>query len=256
MKKTIYILLAAAALAGCTSTVSKNVRADGSVGELVWPTQKDSWRDEALRLPSPTIAAVKVGLERKNVFALLDVPHFSEINGAREWNYILQRPEYTRENQAVCHLKLIYGDDDRIAAQYWLPEDCATVYSEPAALYRLAADALFAFDSATLRPDAEQALADLLTKVRAHGEAGEVRVDGFTDRLGSDAHNRELSQARADAVKRYLVQGGIAASRIRAAGLGSSQPLSHCGDNLPRGELITCLQPDRRVEVSVSSMMR
>lgn len=139
MKKTLFILLAAAAFAGCTSTVSKNVRADGSVGELVWPTQKDSWRDEALRLPSPTIASVKVGLERKNVFALLDVPHFSEINGAREWNYILQRPEYTRENQAVCHLKLIYGDDDRIAALYWLPEDCATVYGEPVAPYRLAA---------------------------------------------------------------------------------------------------------------------
>ena len=128
MKRTLFVLLAATTLAGCTSTVSKNVRADGSVGELVWPSQKDSWRDEALRLPSPTIAAVKVGLERKNVFALLDVPHFSEINGAREWNYILQRPEYTRENQAVCHLKLIYGDDDRIAAQYWSPEDCATVY--------------------------------------------------------------------------------------------------------------------------------
>lgn len=256
MKRTLFILLAAAALAGCTSTVSKNVRADGSVGELVWPTQKDSWRDEALRLPSPTIAAVKVGLERKNVFALLDVPHFSEINGAREWNYILQRPEYTRENQAVCHLKLIYGDDDRIAALYWLPEDCAMVYGEPAAPYRLAADALFAFDSATLRPEADKALADLLTKVRAHGETSEVRVDGFTDRLGSDVHNRELSQARADAVKRYLVQGGIAASRIRAAGLGSSQPLSHCGDNLPRSELITCLQPDRRVEVSVSDAVR
>ena len=257
MKKSLFVLLAAAAaLAGCTSTVSKNVRADGSVGELVWPSQKDSWRDEVLRLPSPTIAAVKVGLERKNVFALLDVPHFREINGAREWNYILQRPEYTRENQAVCHLKLIYGDDDRIAAMYWLPEDCATVYGEPAAPYRLAADALFAFDTATLRPQADAALADLLAKVRAHGDTGEVRVDGFTDRLGSATYNRELSQARADAVKNYLVRGGIAASRIRAAGLGSSQSLAHCADSLPRGELIACLQPDRRVEVTVSSAAR
>ena len=255
MKRTLFILLAAAALAGCTSTVSKNVRADGSVGELVWPSQKDSWRDEALRLPSPTIAAVKVGLERKNVFALLDVPHFSEINGAREWNYILQRPEYTRENQAVCHLKLIYGDDDRIAAQYWLPEDCATVYDTPPATqpYRLAADALFTFDSATLRPEADAALADLLTKVRQHGDNGEVRIDGYTDRLGTEAHNRALSQARAEAVKRYLVAGGIAENRIRAAGFASERPLSHCGDNLPRPALIACLQPDRRVEVSVGT---
>lgn len=129
MKHTLLaIITAAALLTGCTSTVSKNVRADGSVGELVWPTQKDSWRKEPLRLPSPTIAAVKIGLERANVFTLLDVPHFSEIRGAREWNYILQRPEYTPENRAVCHLKLIYGDDNRVAAKYWLPEDCARVY--------------------------------------------------------------------------------------------------------------------------------
>ena len=116
--------------------------------------------------------------------------------------------------------------------------------------------ALFAFDTATLRPEADRALADLLAKVRAHGDTGEVRVDGFTDRLGSATYNRELSQARADAVKNYLVRGGIAASRIRAAGLGSSQPLAHCADSLPRGELIACLQPDRRVEVTVSSAAR
>ena len=259
MKKTLFILLTtAAAFAGCTSTVSKNVRADGSVGELVWPTQKDSWRDEALRLPSPTIAAVKVGLERKNVFALLEVPHFSEINGAREWNYILQRPEYTRENQAVCNLKLICGDDNHVAAMYWLPEDCATVYTEPVAAaqpYRLSADALFAFDSATLRPQADAALADLLAKIREHHDADTIRVDGYTDRLGSDAHNRKLSQARADAVRDYLVRGGIAASRIRAAGFGSERPLAQCGD-LSRDALVACLQPDRRVEVSVDAVQR
>ena len=93
-------------------------------------------------------------------------------------------------------MKTDYSDDDRIAAMYWLPEDCATVYGEPAAPYRLAADALFAFDTATLRPQADAALADLLAKVRAHGDTGEVRVDGFTDRLGSATYNRELSQAR------------------------------------------------------------
>ena len=45
MKKSLFVLLAAAVLAGCTSTVSKNVRADGSVGELVWTSKKDCWRD-------------------------------------------------------------------------------------------------------------------------------------------------------------------------------------------------------------------
>lgn len=253
MKHTLLaIITVAALLTGCTSTVSKNVRADGSVGELVWPTQKDSWRKEPLRLPSPTIAAVKIGLERANVFTLLDVPHFSEIRGAREWNYILQRPEYTPENHAVCHLKLIYGDDNRVAAKYWLPEDCAHVYdAEQAQPFRLATDALFAFDTATLRADADRTLADLLADIRRKGEATTIRIDGYTDRLGNDAYNLELSRKRAETVRDYLVRGGIAASRIRAAGLGSTHPLSDCRDDQPREALIACLQSDRRVEIRV-----
>ena len=94
-----------------------------------------------------------------------------------------------------------------------------------------------------------------MAKIRAHGDSGEVRIDGYTDRLGSDAHNRKLSQARADAVRDYLVRGGIAASRIRAAGFGSERPLAQCGD-LSRDALVACLQPDRRVEVLVEAVQR
>ena len=253
MKHTLLaIITAAALLTGCTSTVSKNVRADGSVGELVWPTQKDSWRKEPLRLPSPTIAAVKVGLDRANVFTLLDVPHFSEIRGAREWNYILQRPEYTPENRAICHLKLIYGDDNRVAAKYWLPEDCARVYdAEQVQPFRLAADALFDFGSATLKANATGALQDVLHKLDAADKTARITVTGHTDRLGSDAYNRELSRRRAEAVRDYLVRGGIASSRIHAAGLGSTHPLSDCRDEQPHEALIACLQSDRRVEIRV-----
>ena len=254
MKHALPAILAALLLAGCTSTVSKNVRADGSVGELVWPPQEKSWRKEPLRLPPPSIAAVQVGLERQNVFALLDVPHFSEIRGAREWDYLLQRPGYTPENRAVCHLKLIYGDDNRVAAIYWLPEDCATAYgaaqSEP---LRLSADALFAFDTATLQAGATATLQDVLHKLSTAGKNARITITGHSDRLGSAAYNRELSRRRAEAVRDYLVRGGIAAGRIRTAGLGSAHPLSACRDDLPRAELIPCLQPDRRVEIGVGA---
>lgn len=255
--KNIHILTALGAallVSACTSTVSRGVQPDGSVEELVWPGQEKSWRDEALRLPSHNIATVRVGLDRRNVFDLLDVPHFREINGAREWNYIFQRPEYTRENQAVCHLKLIYDKDDRVSAMYWMPEDCASVYgAEP---YRLSADALFDFNASTLRPGAETSLDDLLGKIRARGDKSHITVTGYTDRLGDDTYNQRLSQARAQTVRDYLVAGGIGADRVSAVGRGEANPVSHCGSDLPRGELIRCLQPDRRVEVSVSGAQR
>lgn len=52
-----------------------------------------------------------------------------------------------------------------------------------------------------------------------------IRVEGHTDSRGTNAENKRLSQARADAVKAYLVGRGIAASRLVAEGLGSEQPI-------------------------------
>ncbi|MDO5090466.1 MAG: OmpA family protein [Cardiobacteriaceae bacterium] len=256
MKKIhLFTALGAALLvSACTSTVSRGVNADGSVEELVWPGLEDSWRDEALRLPSHNIATVRVGLDRRNVFDLLDVPHFKEINGAREWNYIFQRPEYTRENQAVCHMKLIYDKDDRVSAIYWMPEDCASVYGgEP---YRLSADALFDFNASTLRPGAQTSLDDLLGKIHARGDKHSITVTGYTDRLGDSAYNQRLSQARAETVRDYLIAGGISADRVNAVGRGEANPVSNCSSGLSRGELISCLQPDRRVEVTVGNASR
>ena len=51
-----------------------------------------------------------------------------------------------------------------------------------------------------------------------------VRVDGHTDSRGSDAHNQDLSERRAAAVRKVLVDGGVAASRLESKGFGESVP--------------------------------
>ncbi len=75
-----------------------------------------------------------------------------------------------------------------------------------------------------------------------------VTIKGYTDRLGSDAYNLELSQRRADAVKAYLIGKGVAASRLVAIGKGKADPVVRCEDS-ERTALIKCLEPNRRVEV-------
>ena len=52
-----------------------------------------------------------------------------------------------------------------------------------------------------------------------------VRIEGHTDSRGAKSYNLSLSQARADAVRHYLVGMGIAAERLETRGFGSEQPI-------------------------------
>lgn len=53
-----------------------------------------------------------------------------------------------------------------------------------------------------------------------------VEIQGYTDSDGSAVRNKELSQQRADAVKNYLVEKGISASRLTAVGYGPENPVA------------------------------
>ena len=76
---------------------------------------------------------------------------------------------------------------------------------------------------------------------------------GHTDRFGSATYNQRLSERRAAAVKTYLVSQGVDANRVYTEGKGETQPVTgnKCDNVRGRAAQISCLQPDRRVEVEV-----
>lgn len=117
------------------------------------------------------------------------------------------------------------------------------------------ADTLFGFDKATVRPEGRAEL-DKFSGQLAGTRYDAITVEGHTDRKGSDAYNQTLSTERAEAVKAYLVNTGkVDPAKISAVGKGESMPVTtaaDCSDKLPRAQLITCLQPDRRVDVEVT----
>ena len=117
------------------------------------------------------------------------------------------------------------------------------------------AESLFAFDKSDIKPDGKAALDRFSSELRGT-QFDSIRVEGHTDRLGSNNYNQRLSTKRAEAVRGYLISsGGVSSSKISALGKGETMPVTkpgECRGNKPTKALIACLQPDRRVDVEVS----
>jgi len=83
----------------------------------------------------------------------------------------------------------------------------------------------FDFDKATLKADATPILDEAVQVLKQEGSV-DIVVEGHTDNVGTDQYNLGLSRRRADTVRRYLVDHGVAAARITAEGLGESKPVA------------------------------
>jgi OOP family OmpA-OmpF porin len=122
----------------------------------------------------------------------------------------------------------------------------------------LSADALFAFDKATLRPRGVEKL-DMLVHDLGDVTYDTIVVVGHTDPLGSDAYNQGLSERRAATVAHYLTRNGVRAKTIRSEGRGESElkvTPADCSSAKGRAALIACYQPNRRVDVTVTGVAK
>lgn len=95
--------------------------------------------------------------------------------------------------------------------------------------------------SATLRPESTPTLKEILRMMQDHSDLT-IRIEGHTDNTGSDDVNQPLSEDRAESVRQYLIDQGIAADRLQAQGLGASRPLAE--NDTAEGR-----QQNRRVEL-------
>ena len=82
----------------------------------------------------------------------------------------------------------------------------------------------FDFNSASIRPESQQALLNLALALQSPElQASSFAVEGHTDAKGSADYNLRLSEQRAQAVKAFLGQQGVPAARLSASGKGASQ---------------------------------
>lgn len=121
----------------------------------------------------------------------------------------------------------------------------------------LSAEALFGFNSAELSQDGKSAIAGETQKVREDGVKDlTIKVEGHTDRIGSEEFNQKLSEKRAEAVVQEFVADGIDPATISAEGFGETRPVTgtECDGVKNKKKLIECLAPDRRVEVKFNGV--
>lgn len=119
----------------------------------------------------------------------------------------------------------------------------------------------FDFDKATLRPDQSKEIDTFVNRVQKGTKrdprptkVSAVIVTGHTDRIGSKAYNKKLSEARAVTVKDYLINKGVDQKLIFWEGKGEATPVpvtKFCDNKMSRKQLIECLAPNRRVEIEV-----
>jgi outer membrane protein OmpA-like peptidoglycan-associated protein len=102
----------------------------------------------------------------------------------------------------------------------------ATV-TEPGEVAYLIERFFFAPGAATLSPDAEAAVARVATQLNERRfRRHRVSVEGHSDASGAADRNLQLSDARAEAVARLLIQYGVERDRIRSRGFGDTRPLA------------------------------
>lgn len=124
----------------------------------------------------------------------------------------------------------------------------------------LLGDALFKFDRFgrdEMLPGGKERIAQIADRLKRYQSIDVLVVAGHTDRLGSDEYNNPLSASRAGTVLNILQGMGIRAAQTNAYGKGKGEPVTTtCSNSLPRAKLIDCLQPDRRVTIEVSGVVR
>ena len=113
----------------------------------------------------------------------------------------------------------------------------------------VSAEKLFGFDKANLREEGRKVLEETAAKIKANPEITAVIVTGHTDRIGSDAYNQKLSERRAKMVADYLIAQGVDSNIITSEGKGKTEPVVQCEGKKVSKKLISCLQPNRRVDI-------
>jgi len=103
----------------------------------------------------------------------------------------------------------------------------------------------FESKQAVILPESHRLLDALAAVIKERPNLRRIRICGHTDNRGPRTENLKLSQARAEAVRQYLITAGVAAERLVAIGYGENRPIASNRSESGR-------EKNRRVELVIA----
>lgn len=159
---------------------------------------------------------------------------------------VLDRDQLDRYGRAGVPLRLSFG---MYRAARLLPvlNQAIASYAPPApppAVVTLDSMSLFDTGRAQLKPGSTRAMVGALEMIKAHSDK-RILVAGYTDSVGNADRNQQLSMARAQAVRDWLIDvSGIPATQFAIQGYGNTRPIA--SNDTPEGRA-----RNRRVEITL-----
>lgn len=242
------LLLSGIALAIAACGNLSEVSDEGTTDNPVFPKISESYfNHDGSQFGSWTnwqnVRQIERGMNKDQIYNLIGRPHFAEgLYGVREWDYAFN---YREDGvQKICQFKILFDKNMNAQSFYWYPNGC-----NGNSTFNLSGDFLFDFDKDTLTVKGKEVVDSVAAQLRS-SNVQQVKVDGYTDRLGSVNYNLDLSNRRANTVKQRLIEQGVTVP-IEARGHGKANQVKAC-NNESGQKLKDCLRPNRRVEVRSS----